>query len=203
MGLIWNGNIINSVIWNGNNTAGILNGQIVWNYAAPIVLPAGTVRVRTSDGNPPVKSSMASYETATLVEGTTDVYDVYKSGTSFYRLLVNSSNVTEVLGANTTGITDMSQMFSHCSNLTAVALFDTSSVTDISSMFDLCTALTSVPLFDTSSVTNMYGLFSSCTALTAVPLLNTSNVVNMSYIFYSCSSLTSIPLFDTSAVTCI
>ena len=165
------------------------------------VLPAGTVRVRTSDGNAPVKGSeYTSYETATLVSGTSDVYDVYKSGTSFRDLLVKSTNVAEVLGANTTGITNMQSMFQQCTALTSVALFDTSSVTYMGTMFYRCTSLTSVPLFDTSNVTDMSGMFSFC-PLTTVPLFDTSSCTYMSQMFGYCSSLTTVPLFDTSSVT--
>lgn len=137
----------------------------------PLGLPPNTVRVRTSDGNAPARfpyeSGYTTYETATLVPGTTDVYDVYKSGTSFQRLLIASSNVIEVLGANTTGITNMNNMFASedffTMTLTSVPLFDTSSVTSMYGMFSGCTSLTYVPLFDTSSVTNMSRMFSYCT----------------------------------------
>ena len=134
-----------------------------WNYDPynPLNLPPNTIRVRTSDGNAPVKTS-ATYTSATLVTGTTDVYDVYKSGTSFNSLLNYSSNVVEVLGANTTGISDMDEMFGHCEYLTTVQLFDTSSVTTMYAMFAGCVSLTSVPLFDTSSVTNMDMMFYYC-----------------------------------------
>ena len=160
-----------------------LNGKVLKNSANdkwlikkagdpynPLGLPPNTVRVRTSDGNPPERfpyeSGYTTYETATLVPGTTDVYDVYKSGTNFQRLLIASSNVIEVLGANTTGITNMRQMFAAerpvDMSLTSVALFDTSSVTDMYKMFSECTLLTSIPLFDTSSATNMDYMFDYC-----------------------------------------
>ena len=167
----------------------------------PLNLPANTVRVRTNDGNAPVKDSKTSYETATLVSGTTDVYDVYKSGTDFNNLFYWSTNVIEVLGANTTGITAMNSMFRRCSSLTSVSLFDTSSVTDMKFMFWACNSLTSVPLFNTSNVTSMMYMFSECSSLTTVPLFNTSSVTDMDNMFYWCSSLTSVPLFDTSSVT--
>ena len=166
----------------------------------PLNLPANTVRVRTSDGAVPKKNSNTSYETATLVEGTTDVYDVYKSGTDFAFLFLNSNNVEEVLGANTTGITNMYAMFNYCTSLTTVALFDTSSVTDMQIMFVFCYSLTSVPLFNTSSVTNMRDMFSKCSALKMVPLFNTSSVTNMEYMFSNCSALKTVPLFNTSSV---
>ena len=166
----------------------------------PLGLPPNTVRVRTKDGEPPT-GRYASYETATLVEGTTDVYDVYKSGNSFNELFEGISNVIEVLGANTTDIVSMDGMFYYCESLTSVPLFDTSNVTNMNSMFQGCKSLTTVPLFDTSSVTNMGYMFSQCTSLTNVPLFDTTNVTYMSHMFDGCHYLTDVALFDTSKVT--
>lgn len=167
----------------------------------PLNLPPNTVRVRTSDGNVPNKTDVTSYETATLVSGTTDIYDVYKSGTNFTQILYKSTNVIEVLGANTSNVTDMTYMFNGCSALQSVPLFDTTNVTNMRYMFFGCTSLTNVPLFDTSSVTNMRFMFELCTSLTSVPLFNTSNVTDMEGMFDACSALQSVPLFDTSNVT--
>ena len=168
----------------------------------PLNLPPNTVRVRTSDGEPPIirEGNQAAYETATLVEGTSDVYDVYKSGRSFAYLLDSSTNVIEVLGANTTGITDMHYMFYRCA-ITSLPLFDTSRVTSMECMVGSCTSLTTVPLFDTSMVTHMNTMFRGCTSLTTVPLFDTSSVKYMDHMFQRCSSLTTVPLFDTSSVT--
>ena len=166
----------------------------------PLDLPPNTVRVRTNDGAVPFGRPNATYETATLVSGTSDVYDVYKSGTDFNDLFLNSKNVVEVLGANTTGVTSMDNMFGLCSSLTSVSLFDTSSVHTMQNMFRACKALTSVPLFNTSSVEAMTAMFSWCSSLTSVPLFNTSSVEVMTNMFYDCSSLTSVPLFNTSSV---
>lgn len=187
---------INNRICTASNIALYLSEQY-----NPLNLPPNTVRVRTSDGNAPFVGSYTRYETATLVTGTTDVYDVYKSGTSFSHLLSGSTNVVEVLGANTTGIRYMDSMFDMCASLTTVPLFDTSSVTDMFRMFGNCMSLTAVPLFDTSNVTNMSSMFGVCTSLTTVPLFNTSSVTNMREMFGGCSSLTSVPLFDTYNVT--
>ena len=166
----------------------------------PLNLPPNTVRVRTKDGNVPYKGDKASYETATLVQGTTDVYDVYKSGTDFTNLFRDSSNVIEVLGANTTGIKYMSRMFLSCP-ITSVSLFDTTNVTKMDNMFNYCSKLTSIPLFDTTNVTNMDHMFNYCSNLRFVPLFNTSNVTNMNHMFNECSNLTNIKLFDTTNVT--
>lgn len=166
----------------------------------PLNLPPNTVRVRTSDGNPPVKGSYTTYQTATLVEGTSDVYDVYKSGTSFSDFLRGSSNITEVLGANTEGIINMRYMFNSCNLLSSVAFFDTRSVTNMQYMFYKCSALTSVPLFDTSSVTDMRHMFDQCSSLTTVPLFDTSSAFYMDFMFYKCTSLTAVQLFNTSSL---
>ena len=205
MGIIVNNIKPIRIMFNGVEATLYHNGIKIWPENAdpynPLNLPPNTVRVRTKDGAAPDKGPGTSYETATLVEGTTDVYDVYKSGTSFYSLLSISTNVVEVLGANTTGITHMGDMFYDCTSLTTVPLFNTSSVTNMDGMFYNCTLLTSVPLFDTSSVTDMYSMFINCTSLTTVPLFNTSSVTDMGNMFHICTSLTSVPLFNTSSVT--
>ena len=153
----------------------------------PLGLPANTIRVRTSGGQP----NGGIYASATLVPDTTNVYDVYKSGTSFNNLLSRATNIIEILGANTTGITDMQQILSGCTSLTSVPLFDTSSVTNMRQILNGCTSLTSVSLFDTSSVTNMERAFYGCSALTSIPLFDTSSVTNMDYTFMNCSKVES------------
>ena len=183
----------------GNHFVGKRNNYLLNSYDKynPLNLPPNTVRVRTSDGNRP-SGNYTTYESATLVQGTSDVYDVYKSGTDFSDLLWCSFNTIEVLGANTTGITNMHEMFANCWSLTSVALFDISNVTDMSRMFAYCKVLTKVPLFDTSSVTNMEYTFETCQSLTSIPLFDTSNVITMFGTFDGCWSLTSVPLFNTS-----
>ena len=169
----------------------------------PLNLPPNTFRVRTTGGRAPY----GVYNSATLVPGTSDVYDVYKSGTNLRDMFNGesgqSNNIVEVLGANTTGVTNMTYLFKYCNNLTSVALFDTSSVNYIGGMFNNCQSLTTVPLFDTSSVQYMYNMFAGCSSLTSVPLFDTSNVLDMSGMFYECSSLTTVPLFNTSNVETI
>ena len=187
----------------GNHFVGKRNNYLLKSYDKynPLHLPPNTVRVRTEKGNPPAKFSETTYETATLVEGTTDVYDVYKSGNSFNHLLYNGSNIIEVLGANTTGITDMQYMFYFCDYIKSVPIFDTSSVTNMFEMFCRCESLESVPLFDTSNVTDMDSMCGVCLKLTSVRLFNTVKVITMQNMFDNCRKLTSVPLFDTSNVT--
>lgn len=167
----------------------------------PLNLPLNTIRVRTNDGQPPNSYEWPSpdYDTATLVKGTTDVYDVYKEGSNFSTLLAGSTNLIEVLGGNTPTVTDMEWMFHNCTSLSSVSLFDTSNVTTMAFMFRGCHSLVHVPLFDTSNVTNMGSMFDqNCSSLSSVPLFDTSNVTNMHWMFTNCTSLTYIPLFNTS-----
>ena len=110
---------------------------------------------------------------------------------------------------NTSGVTDMSEMFYWCSALTSlnVNIFDTPSVTDMRCMFYNCSALTSLNLinFNTSGVTDMGWMFAYCSSLTSLDVsnFNTSSVTNMNNMFYNCSSLTSLDLsnINTSSVT--
>ena len=183
------------------NSNGKLIGIEVNDPYNPLGLPSNTMRVRTNDGLPPVNGN---YDTATLVKGTTDVYDVYSQRFDWTDLLIDSTNVVEVLGANTQGtmykVNNMNSLFNGCTSLTTVLLFDTSRVTSMNNMFENCTSLTTVPLFDTSRVTSMYTMFTNCTSLTTVPLFDTSNVTMMSSMFRGCTSLTTVPLFNTSNV---
>ena len=187
----------------GNHFVGKRNNYLLKYYDKynPLHLPPNTVRVRTNDGNVPIKNFLSSYQTATLVDGTSDVYDVYKSGTSFESLLQGCTNVIEVLGGNTSDITNMDSMFSGADALISVALFDTSKVTNMTRMFHACKKLPTVPLFDTSNATNMHGMFELCELITSIPLFNTSNVTEMAFMFGHCLALTTVPLFDTSNVT--
>lgn len=165
MGIIVNNIKPYHIMYNGIEATLYHNGIKIWPEGDPynpLNLPANTVRVRTSDGQKPIKIRPDYYDTARLVPGTVDVYDVYKEGGNLQRLLEGSTNVIEVLGANTTGIGEMSYMFYGCSSLTSVPLFDTRRVYNMYAMFQGCSSLTSVPLFDIPIVNNMSFMFYDC-----------------------------------------
>lgn len=192
--------INNKLITNSDGKL-LIKGEAIDPYN-PLNLPTNTFRVRTSDGLAPngKDHNYAEYDTATLVEGTTDVYDVYKSGTDFARLLRNSTNLIEVLGANTEGITNINSMFLYCSALSSVPLFNTTNATSFEQMFNGCKSLTSVPSYDTSKVTNMKYTFNGCSSLSAIPWFDTSNVTAIEGMLKDCSNVSSVPLYDTSNV---
>ena len=126
-------------------------------------------------------------------------------------LFISFSNLVDIQNLeklNTSGVTDMTWMFSGTRSLTSLDLssFDTSSVTDMAAMLGGTESLTSLNLssFDTSLVTDMSGMF-GMTGLKSLDLssFDTSLVTGMSGMFAGASNLTSLELtsFDTSSVT--
>ncbi len=111
-------------------------------------------------------------------------------------------NVTEISGLeyiNTSGVTDMGQMFSGCSSLQSLNLdgFNTSDATDMSSLFNGCTNLSALKFpksFDTSKVTDMSNMFFNCSSLTELHLdsLDTKKVEWMNGMFNGCTNLKTI-----------
>lgn len=185
----------------------------------PLNLPPFTMRLQMVDDtvDPTTWGMEDVWEglTWTKVEGTEDTWDVTYANPNWFELLGEPyeipcpnkqvHKIKRVLGANTTGVTDMGSLF-WCSTdenpaLESVALFDTSSVVNMYDMFDGCISLTSVPLFDTSNVTDMSWMFCCCTLLTTVPRFDTHNVTNMEGMFDSCDNFEELPPFNTSNVT--
>ena len=166
----------------------------------PLGLPPNTIRVQYKTGTIPENFK---FDSQTLVDSVNNIWDVHFTGDSanllFYQ---DDTKVLKIIGANTTGITDMSYMFNSCDNLTEIALFDTSSVTNMKSMFNSCTSLVDgLPLFDTSNVTDMSYMFYGCESLKELPLWNTSNVTNFDRFCYYCFDLITVPNFDFSSAT--
>lgn len=122
------------------------------------------------------------------------------SATSMNRMFYGSK-YTEINLDNmvTTGVTDMSFMFSGASKMTSVSLnnVSTANVKDMQYMFQNCTALENLDLssFNTSKVTTMASMFSQ-SALSSLNLttFRTNLVRDTSYMFYSCSDLNSLDL---------
>ena len=195
-----------------------VKGKYTGNFN-PLNLPAYTMRLKFTDGVTP------TFErgTATQVSSSPNVWDLTYSDSNWSGLIHDQTELLEVLGANTTGVTDMCTwypipdqpssfttkgLFLNCTKLTKVALFDittakicTDQQASFGGMFNGCSSLTSVPWFDTANCTSLRDLFNGCSSLTSVPKFDTSKVTNMSSMFSNCTSLTSVPLFNTSKVT--
>ena len=121
-------------------------------------------------------------------------------------------NLKEINGANnidTSKVTNMQWMFSHCYALDNldVSNWDTSKVTDMAHMFFECNTLDGLDVsnWDTSKVTNMLDLFYDCYVLNGLDVSNwnTSQVTDMSRMFGHCYALDNLDVsnWDTSKVT--
>ena len=135
---------------------------------------------------------------------------IYANPSSF-ELFSNLTNVTSIDLSNmdTSGMTNMSNMFSDNTSLTNITFgdnFNTANVTNMSGMFKNCTILKTIDLssFNTSNAIIFASMFMNCQGLQNLDLksFNTSNVTSMLSMFYNCSSLTSLDLssFNTSNV---
>lgn len=153
----------------------------------PLNLPPNTIRVKFVEGYVPDMG-----DTRTLIDADENIWDIYRESNNWYRLFYGKANLVEIIGANTTNITNMKEMFNGCGYyLTSVPLFDTRNVTDMESMFEHCFKLLSVATFDTPNVTTMERMFYESYDLRYVPLLDTSKVTNMNYMFYNCVNVKS------------
>ena len=177
----------------------------------PLNLPAYTMRFLFDDGiYNPSDYDWGPGTSWTRVSWSPNIVDYTKTGTdaaiwnSAFHVQDGPSLegvACEVLGANTTGVTDMGNMFELATGLRSLAYFDTSNVTNMRTMFQKCSSLVSVPPLNASRVTDMDFMFEQCTSLVTAPLLNTRSVTTMEYMFSRCYALETVPQFDTGNVT--
>ena len=99
----------------------------------PLGLPANTIRVKFSSGYTPT-----IYTSQTLVDSTNNVWDIYIQSNNWGQKFSWTTELLEVLGANTTNVTTMANLFRNCTSLTSVPLFDTSNVAYMSNMLNGC-----------------------------------------------------------------
>ena len=159
--------------------------------------PAGTrwIRVQYLDGYSP---TITKYDR--MVQVSPNVWDVYYDNANWTTMFLRQQKLVKVLAADTTGVTNMSNMFSGCDLLNEVipANLITSSVTDTTSMFMNCHFLRSVPAFDLSNAANCTWMF-AYSGLRTCPTFDLSSTRNTSNMFLECP-LNPIPAFDLSEV---
>lgn len=165
----------------------------------PLNLNPYTVRME-------IVGSVPNFRRGTVKQVSYGVYDLTYENSNWYSLFAiqggNLSNVKKILGINSIGVTNMTEMFTAFRGyLSSVPSFDTTTVTCMSGMFMNCSSLSSVPLYNTSNVSSMKNMFYGCGKLSSVPLYNTSNVNNMETMFMNCYSLSEVPQFDTHNVS--
>lgn len=171
----------------------------------PLSLPPYTIRLLYKDGVTPRFIKGKAFQ----LSSSPNVWDLNYLHSDWSGILegifngvenVHRYNLLKVLGANTSGVTNMTRMLENCAVLNEVAIFDTSAVTTTERMFEDTISITSVPNFDTRNVTNFRSMFQQ-SGIINVPALDTSNATDVSRMFYECNSLRTIPLMDTSNVT--
>ena len=176
---------------------GVKMGYVVDPYN-PLRLPPFTIRIRLDYGYSPVNWK-GTYK---QVSASPNIWDCTYVNTSWNRLFYNGWHgwdyLREVVGANTTDVTDMSSMFDRCYYLSKVALFDTGNVTTMNQMFEYVNNLTAVPEFNTSKVTNMASMCRECTSLRRFPLLDVSKVTTFQWMFGDCEYFEEVPLLNIS-----
>lgn len=126
---------------------------------------------------------------------------IHPVSTSFWFYYL--SQMTEIEGLDkldTSGVTDMQDMFGECRSLESIDLssFDTSGVTNMKEMFYRCEAVTSldVSAFDTSNVQDMSSMFSGCVSLEELDLsdFSTASLQNINSMFARDSALSRLDL---------
>ena len=133
----------------------------------PLELPSYTIRLKYADGVTPTVTNTSIAQ----VSSSPNVWDITYNSASWSGWLsadtdANQAYLIEVLGANTTNITRMDNLFKNCTALTNVALFDTEYITSMDGMFMGCTSLTGVPLLYTDRVVNTSNMFNGCVNVT-------------------------------------
>lgn len=162
----------------------------------PLNLPPFTVRCRFTEGATPYQHQ----GTWTRVSEIPNVWDCTYETTSWASFLYAQTELVELIGANTEGVTNMQLLFGNDQKLESICTFDTRSVTSTLQMFFNCISLVTVPFFETQNVTHMGSMFSSCSSLETIPFMDTRKVTNMESFCAGCISLKSIPLFDVSSI---
>lgn len=136
------------------------------------------------------------------------VYQIEIMGTCHGFRFVNSGDRLKLLSIDNGGkdfcVGSSNGQFYGCSNLTKVVGLDTSNVTTMENMFRNCSVLNcDLTSFNTSNVTNMRVMFANCIAFNGdVSSFNVSNVAIMGFMFFGCPLFNrSLNNFDTNLVT--
>ncbi len=161
--------------------------------------PVGEWTIRVNMRNHGEAPSVKSGATVTRLYDDIDIYDITYANPDWSELIHTTPYITEVISANTTGVTNMAKLFYRQMYLTHIAPMDTSLVTDMNNMFYECYALQELPLLDMGNVSVLDYFMYMCRGIQQLPALDLSHVVNPGAAFYGCSSLTSLPQFNLSS----
>lgn len=164
-------------------------------YFGPVGAWTIRVNMRTHGQAPTVKAGA----TVTRLYDDIDIYDITYTNPDWSELIKSNTYITEVISANTTGVTNMGKLFYRQRYLTHIVPMDTSLVTDMNNMFNECVELQELPLLDTGNVEQLYYFMYACRSVQQLPALDLSHVLYPDVAFHGCSALTSLPQFDLSS----
>ena len=101
----------------------------------PLGLPPYTIRLKFTSGVTPTFSK----GTAVQVSSSPDnVWDLTYEDSQWNQLLNGQTDLIEIIGANSTGVTNMKSFVAGDTSLTTIPIFDTSAVDDFTSAFQSC-----------------------------------------------------------------
>ena len=161
-------------------------------------LPVKTFRFKFSDTSFDPSTTLAStnltWTVANASRGLWDATSIITGSTPYRELFkslftsTNMSSVTcELIGANTTGITDATEMFRNCNKLTGIGKMDLSTLTTANFMFSDCTSLQAFPDMNLDNLAGANGMFQRCSSFVKVPDLGQlPNIATVGGMFYEC-----------------
>lgn len=155
----------------------------------PLNLPPYVIRLQYQDNVIPYLEPGFGYtlERVSYYPNVWDIYHPVNDWSTFFRsddhVEFKKGKIIGVLGANTTNVNNIDNLFSGSTALSSISLFDTRSVTSMSSTFYNCGNLSTIPLYDTYNVVNMNYTFKQC-GLTSIPLFDTTSVTSMNETFF-------------------
>ena len=106
----------NKVLKNSANDKWLIKAPTVDPYN-PLGLPDNTIRVKFLSGYTPTMG-----DTQTLVDADENIWDIYKESNNWNSLFSGIVKLLEILGANTTNVTNMDNMFRSSRNVQRGAL---------------------------------------------------------------------------------
>ncbi len=186
----------------GSSNDAMLGGSWVDPYN-PLGLPPHTIRCQFSEGYTP---SIANTTAVQVSSSNPNLWDITTNSTTDWSgLLRENTELLGVRGANSTGITNIEDMFRNCPKLqTVVGPMDLRSVTSLDRVFMQSTMLAMTPSgWDVSHITSMSHTFDNCLGLYRITsnFCNTPNVTDYSYCYHATQALKTVPTIDTSAAT--
>jgi surface protein len=189
------------------NGKALLTNSKELGWGQSITLPPYTIRLLYRDGiTPDFTRPLNRGATITQVSAEPNIWDVTLESSDWTALFMvirsaTENDLLEVLGANTTNVTNMQSLFRENKALTRIASLDTTNVTNMQQICNFCTSLKSLPQLKSQNVTNALAAFSSCSALTFTPIIDFPNATNVSSLYAVCTSIVEVPLLNIPKAT--